>query len=95
VQASKTQTAVQHPSAPAFVKFLFVTHNTANTAIAAGAVDTAGAFTFLFFNHGFLVANGAPGVTQVTVPTAGIVYTAASKTLVITINSYVYTILFT
>lgn len=45
-----------------------------------------------FANFAFLVANGAPGV--VAAPTPTFAFTAATKTLVITVGAFVHTFAF-
>jgi hypothetical protein len=76
------------------VEVIYIMHTTLTTVLT-GSIDTsAAAFTAVAANYPFTVAAGAPGVSQATVAPANIVYTAATKTLVITVNAFVHTLVF-
>jgi hypothetical protein len=80
--------------APAFVEVIYIMHATLTTVLT-GPIDTSGAaFTAVAANYPFTVAAGAPGVQQVTLSSSNTVYTAATKTLVITVNGLVHTLVF-
>lgn len=75
------------------MKVIYLENGT--TALPTTALDTSVATTVTlptFINFPYLVANGAPGVVAAAAPVA--VFTAATKTLVITVGAYVHTFVF-
>lgn len=70
---------------------MFIKHGSAVTA----AIETASSNSYtnvMFSNFAFTVAMGAPGIAAGATPSA--VFTAATKTLVVTVGSFVHTFAF-